>query len=175
MTRLERIRNKKGSNQFEVKNKTYWRGWIFFYITFIVISGLVYNIGRFDGLDKAYAEQPIISAWSENVTPTPTPDIQDETEAIREEIRNTFGEHADKAFKVLSCENASLNPKAVNTAGNVPAGSRDMGIFQINEYWQGVHAKFLLNWETNIRLAYQIFEENGHSFERWTCGRKFGI
>jgi hypothetical protein len=173
MTRLERMR--KGSNQYKTRYRNHGYYYLAGYLTFVIVLGIGCLALKKETIEKAWAEEPIIKAYIENVTPTPTPELGDETEAIREEIRNTFGEHADKAFKVLSCENASLNPKAVNTAGNSPEGSRDMGIFQINEYWQGVHAKFLLNWKTNIRLAYQIFEENGYSFERWTCGRKFGI
>lgn len=108
-------------------------------------------------------------------TSTPTPTPLPEQMAVEKEIRHVFGKYADQAFKVLKCENASLNPKAVNTAGNTPKGSRDIGVFQINEYWQGVNGKFLLEPDINVRIAYKIFKDNGHSWERWTCGRKLGF
>lgn len=120
-------------------------------------------------------------------SPSPTPERKREigqsekvekvepNQEVKELIEEVFGKHADKAFKVLSCENASLNPKAINTAGNTPKGSRDMGVFQINEYWQGVNGKFLLDPELNVRIAWKIYKDNGYSFERWTCGRKLGI
>lgn len=99
-----------------------------------------------------------------------------ETDPIRKEIREVFGDHADKAFAVLSCENGSLNPDAVNTAGNSPEGSRDVGIFQINEYWQGVsNINFLKDPSINIRMAWNIFRRDGYSFKLWTCGRKLGV
>lgn len=140
------------------------------------------------GWDVAHSENPVVSA-NEVVTivatPTPTtkPIVVTHTpiptalpnKEIADIIKEVFKEDSDKAFKLLSCENASLNPKAINTAGNKPKGSKDVGVFQINEYWQGVNSKFLLDPEINTRIAYKIFEDNGNSFERWTCGRKLGI
>lgn len=102
-------------------------------------------------------------------------EIDEEKEKIKEMIKARFGEHYDKSMQLLSCENASLNPNAVNTAGNTPAGSRDIGIYQINEYWQGVHAKFLFDPETNIAIAWQIYKDSGYTFKMWTCGKKLGI
>lgn len=111
-------------------------------------------------------------------TPTQAPVIEEETDQqkeIADYVREVFKEDAWKAFKVLSCENASLNPEAVNTAGNYPPGSRDIGVFQINEYWQAIQGKFLFNWKVNVEIAHLLFEENGKSFHLWTCGRKFGL
>ena len=110
--------------------------------------------------------------------PEVTPAVIQETDQqkeIADYIREVFGKDADLAFQVLSCENSALRPDAVNTAGNSPAGSRDIGIFQINEYWQRTQGKFLFNWKVNIEIAHQLFEENGKSFKLWTCGRKLGI
>ncbi len=89
-------------------------------------------------------------------------------------IHEVFKEDADKAFLVLSCENHALNPNAVNTAKNIPVGSRDIGVFQINEYWQKVQGKFLFNWKVNIEVAHQLYEENG-SFKLWSCGKRLGV
>lgn len=92
---------------------------------------------------------------------------------VEDEIRLVFGEHADDALKVLKCENASLNPKAKND--NRPIGGKgfDVGIFQINDHWQGVsNHRFLEDPSINIRIAWNIYKTNGYSFERWTCGRK---
>ncbi len=100
---------------------------------------------------------------------------QSEHDQIVAYINEVFGDDADKAFKLLSCENASLNPNAVNTAGNTPAGSRDTGVFQINEYWQKVQYKFLLNWRVNVEIAHQLYRENGDSFKLWSCAKKVGL
>lgn len=102
------------------------------------------------------------------------PEQLTEREQIELYIKQVFGKDSDKAFKVLKCENSSLNPNAVNTAGNYPAGSKDIGVFQINDHWQAVQGKFLKNWKVNIEIAYQIFKENG-DFHLWTCGRRLGI
>jgi hypothetical protein len=98
-----------------------------------------------------------------------------EREQIVNYIHEVFGKDADKAFLVLSCENKRLSPNAVNTAGNYPVGSRDIGVFQINEHWQAVQGKFLFNWKINIEIAHQLYVENGNSFKLWTCGRNYGI
>jgi hypothetical protein len=100
-----------------------------------------------------------------------------EHEKIINYINETFEEDAPVAFKLLTeCgENKALNPNAVNTAGNSPVGSRDIGVFQINEYWQKTQGKFLFNWRINIEAAHQLFEENGKSFKLWTGGRRCGI
>lgn len=136
---------------------------------------------------------PYVTTVYADSKPTPTPAIsisssngQDKdgeeeeigstsSEGVEEIIREVFGKHSDKAFKLLECENKSLNPNAVNTAGNTPAGSRDIGVFQINEYWQGVNAKFLFDPELNVRIAWKIYEDSGYSFKMWTCGKKYGI
>lgn len=110
------------------------------------------------------------------VEPTePQVKITTENTHIKEYIKSVFKEDSDKAFKLLACENKSLDPDIVNTAGNKPAGSRDTGVFQINEYWQKVQFKFLKNYKINIEIAHQLFIENGKSFKMWTCGRKLGI
>lgn len=95
---------------------------------------------------------------------------------IELEIKQVFGKYADKAFKLLECENRSLDPFAVN----YNEGSTDYGIFQINDYWQGIRHKgkaeqFLFDTSINIRIAWRIFEDDGYSFKLWTCGRKLGI
>jgi len=117
---------------------------------------------------------PIASNAYANTIKT-QPEVSIAPSPIKDEIKQVFGNDADKAFKLLSCENGRLNPNAVNTAGNYPAGSRDIGVFQVNEYWQKVNAKFLFNPAINIRIAYQIYKDDGYSFHMWTCGRKLGL
>ena len=90
-------------------------------------------------------------------------------------VREVFGQDSDRAFQLLACENAKLNPRAVNVAGNHPTGSRDIGVFQINEYWQETQGKFLFNWKVNVLVAKQLFDESGGSFRLWSCGMRLGI
>lgn len=107
-------------------------------------------------------------------TTEPTPTIT-QNEAVKAYVYDVFGDHADTAFELLACENNSLDPDAVNTYHNTPAGSRDIGVFQINEYWQKTQAKFLFNYKINVEIAYQLYKESGNSFKLWTCGKKLGI
>lgn len=123
---------------------------------------------------KTITPTPTISEGqgSEDMGSVPEPAVLGEYEEMRELIKEVFGDHADKAFKLLECENRGLDPKAVNTAGNYPEGSRDIGLFQINEYWQGVNAKFLFDAELNTRIAYKIFKDSDYTFKMWTCGKQ---
>ena len=150
-------------------------------IIIIVVSFGLFNNHLKGKVTQAEAKSAPTNKITELVSPVPSPTIQSvvvgeqEQPDVAEEIRRVFGKHSDKAFQLLSCENAHLNPDAVNTAGNYPAGSRDIGVFQVNEYWQGVHAKFLFNYKTNIQIAHQIFEESDNSFKMWSCGKRLGI
>lgn len=101
---------------------------------------------------------------------------QSEHQQIVEYITQVFGKDAPKAFRLLECENRSLNPLAVHDNEKWGQGiGQDIGVFQINNYWQGVQNKFLKNWKVNIEIAHQLFVENDNSFKLWTCGRKLGI
>ncbi len=93
----------------------------------------------------AYAEEPVL-----------VPQTTEQAKVVAY-IREVFGQDADKALLLLTCENGSLNPKAENTAGNFPEGSVDRGIFQINSYWQKVENKaFLFDYKINTQIAYNI-------------------
>ena len=149
------------------------------YISIAIIAGVIGYIVLLGTMQFAKqifritAEAPTHKVYAKEVEkPKPTPTEREQIDAYIVEV---FGDDADKAFKVLSCENNAHNPLAVNTAGNVPAGSRDIGVFQINEHWQRTQGKFLFNWKINVEIAHQLFEENGKSFKLWTCGRKFNI
>ena len=170
----------KGSNQYRSKTRILglkpkaFRDVCVILVIMLIVAYVGYNARE---LQKQLAMiVPIPFASTVYAEEPAELDVQtDEQREIVAYIKEVFGKDADKAFKLLSCENSSLNPRAVNTAGNTPAGSRDTGVFQINEYWQKVQYKFLLNYKVNIEIAHQIYTENGNTFERWTCGRKFGI
>ena len=175
------MRTKVGSNQYKTKYKGLKpRTWKNVTLAFAFMAAVAY-VGHESVIShETFKVSPIPEVYSVETSFVPQVEAEEveftsEQEQIRGYIKEVFGKDADKAFKVLSCENAKLNPKAVNTAGNVPAGSRDIGVFQINEYWQGVNAKFLFEPKINVMIAHKIFTDNGHSFERWTCGRKLGV
>lgn len=80
------------------------------------------------------------------------------------EIKAVFGVKAPIALAVASCENSPYN-KVYNPLGQNHANknkSFDAGVFQINS----IHIKrfgeaFINDWHENIRVAYQLFTEQG--------------
>lgn len=120
---------------------------------------------------KAYAEE-----FQEAGESAKLEDDTPQKQEIIAYVRQVFGKDAEKALKLLSCENHALNPKAVNKSNNVPADSEDRGLFQINNFHQKVDNKaFLFDYKINTQIAYNIFSRDGHSFKLWSCGRKLGI
>jgi len=83
---------------------------------------------------------------------------------LEELIKEYFGEHSEDAFKVLDCENKTLNPRAVNYNRN---GSKDLGLFQLNDRYWGGEENF--DPETNIKKARMIFDRAGGKWTPWTC------
>lgn len=110
------------------------------------------------------------------LTPTPVPILDDQQTEIYGFIKQTFGTYTDTAMQLLSCENSSLNPVAINTAGNYPVGSEDIGVFQINNYWNDIgNVELLEDPQVNVAVAWHKFVASGYSFNQWTCGKKLGI
>lgn len=83
---------------------------------------------------------------------------------IQREILEVFKGEYKNAIKIASCE-SGLRPDAWNENTN---GSVDVGVFQINSV-HGIRAKWLLNPEVNIRVAKQLFDEQG--WNPWVCSR----
>ena len=85
-----------------------------------------------------------------------------EKEQIINYVIDRFGKDSQDALKVFKCE-SGLRPDAV---GHNTNGSSDYGIAQINSI-HSVPGRFLLDWRTNIDIAYKIFSEQG--WTPWTC------
>ena len=87
---------------------------------------------------------------------------------VEEYICEVFGDEYDNAMSVLSCENKSLNPNAINEYNR--NGSIDQGIFQINS----VHGQTnMFNYKANIDFAYKLFKKKGWS--PWACSHMVGV
>ena len=87
-------------------------------------------------------------------------------------INYKFGEHSEEAFKVLSCENKALNPKAINDNRTWGGVGVDRGYWQIND----VYHPHVSDWcasdvKCSTDYAYRMFVNDHESFRRWTCGR----
>lgn len=177
------MKNLLGSNQYQAKRRGFqFKGYKEVTCIMLFLLPVIYFGHMAVGQKKGnfVSPLPVEASTIIQITPTPTTiptptRLVEPHNAITEEITQVFGTDSPKAFKLLSCENSSLSTTAVNTAGNFPIGSRDIGVFQINEYWQKVNAKFLFNPDINIRIAYQIYKDDGDSFKLWTCGRRLGL
>lgn len=110
---------------------------------------------------------PTVSATPPKPTPKPAVEVDIPTGGageLEELIREYFGEHSEDAFKVLDCENKTLNPRAVNYNRN---GTVDRGLFQLNSAYWGGEENF--DPETNIKKARMIFDRAGGKWTPWTC------
>lgn len=135
---------------------------------------------------ESKASETVIEATpspSPTISPSPSPTpLKSHSRSVESIIIEVFGEHTDKAMKLLQnteCgENKSLDPKAknynYNDAGEID--SIDYGVFQINNKWQKIYNEaFLYDPEINVRVAWNIYKRDGYSFKLWTCGRALGI
>jgi soluble lytic murein transglycosylase-like protein len=82
-----------------------------------------------------------------------------------------FGAKAGYAKRLAQCE-SGRNPKAVSKPNR--NGTIDYGYMQINSIHRNKvngNLQSLLDLETNIRVASQIYADWGN-FSAWTCSRK---
>lgn len=183
MKRKHIVKPCKGSNQYMNQYEP-WKVSLIMLLAFWFLCYLIYLFDKphvIKAVPDNFKPQEVLAVFDIEEKPV----ITDEAEDIESIIREVFEDDAEKALQLLTSgekdtkcpggENKTLNPNAVNTAGNKPAGSRDIGVFQINEYWQKTQGKFLFNPRVNIEIAHQLFEENGKSFNLWTCGKVMGI
>lgn len=74
-------------------------------------------------------KQPIKSKYKRKAS---NPQIE---ALIRAKAQKQGYEDVEFAINLADCESL-LNPKASNTYGNTPAGSKDRGLYMFNSYWQ---------------------------------------
>lgn len=187
-------RNMLGSNQYitrtrikAAKRSTGWKVLLAGYAIFM-LAGLISDNIKVPAQNGKIIS-PIPEVRAADITPSPTPEpIKKslEYDEVDAEIKRVFGKHYETAMLLLKgdgkggChENGGLNPNAINHNTD-QAQSTDYGVFQINDYWQGIRhdgkaKQFLLDPKINISIAWRLFEDNGYSFNLWTCGRYYGI
>lgn len=168
---------KKGSNQYKDKiGLSYATKRSILFLTLVMVFGVI----AFMALDRKITEKRMNIISPLAISPVvaqeqlPLEVETEEQQQIVDYIKEVFGIHADKAFYLLSCENSKLDPTVINVNTDARQ-SKDVGIFQINEYWQRTQEKFLKNWKINIEIAHQLYKENGNQFNLWTCGKKLNI
>jgi hypothetical protein len=114
------------------------------------------------------------------VTPQATPHgVEVHYPPIEEYIRLKFGVYADNAMRLLTdpacAENRHLDPLAVNDNRSWGGIGRDRGIFQINDVFHPLTDAQAFDYKQNIDYAFRMFENDGHTFKRWTCGKYLGL
>lgn len=112
------------------------------------------------GVISPLAQNPFDLEVAEAKQPEP---ILEPEMTVEDKIRLVFEDDAEDALKIAKCE-SGLRADAWNENTN---GSVDVGVFQINSV-HGIRAKWLLNDEVNIRVAKQIFDEQG-GWHAWVC------
>jgi len=127
--------------------------------------------------DQAHTEKLVIAQEVvESPVALPSPTTAPIPTDIVGYINYKFGEYADDAFKVLSCENKTLNPKAINNNMEWGGVGIDRGYWQINN----VYHPHVSDWcasdvKCSTDYAYRMWLNDGRSFKRWTCGRYLKI
>ena len=120
------------------------------------------------------------------VTPTPTivPQFRQVRPKVQEEIRKTFKENPNEAINVAAME-SSLNPSLIQQEGNpyVPElgrKSRDIGLYQINEWWQrknlkkaGYTPEDMFNLQKNLSFTKWLQQRQG--WQPWHGARNVGL
>jgi hypothetical protein len=127
------------------------------------------------GYDIAHTEVPPVKAQEvvESPVASPEPTTAPIPEDIVGYINYKFGEDAEKAFKVLNCENKTLNPKALNDNTEWGGIGKDRGYWQINDIFHpSVSDWCASDVKCSTDYAYRMYMNDNKSFVRWTCGRK---
>ena len=139
------------------------------YIT-IILSFVAYGFRLLKMLDNPKViEWPVAMAKEVEPTPTPEPinveewgDLADGWQEVVDEIQYIWGEDFYMGLRIAHCESRfGRNRIHTNTDG-----SHDISVFQINDKWH-LRRGDILNWRENIRIAYEIYEEQGGN--PWVC------
>lgn len=129
------------------------------------------TVNAFEGFKspEAGASAVVAPSATPTNTPSPTPTLEPEQVLVEKEIRHVFGKHAEQALKVARCE-SGLRPKVCNDGVNKNS-TVDCGTFQVNTVHK-IERKWLKNYQINIRVAYQLFEEGGYHWGHWYSSKK---
>lgn len=93
-----------------------------------------------------------------------------ERSAIKNRIRELWGDDAKRAFEIVNCE-SGFDTQIISRTG-------DVGLFQINlaAHWSEIvgdsraeKIKNLQNWEYNVQFAYWLWEKQ--NWVPWVCSR----
>jgi len=121
-------------------------------------------------LVKDRADHLVVVAQEPVMTPTPIPSD------IVGYINYKFGSDAWKALKVLSCENKTLNPEALNDNTLWGGVGKDRGFWQINNVFHpSVSDACAKDVKCSTDYAYRMYKNDNYRFTRWTCGKNLNL
>jgi hypothetical protein len=106
------------------------------------------------------------------VAPTPTQEVQLPDDEYASLLAKYFpADQVSKAVKIMRCESGVPNRVSKPNKN----GTKDYGLMQINS----IHAwrvdgdlNALLDPDTNIRVASEIYKDAGDSWNPWVCNKK---
>ena len=167
-TKKKKREGRKANGQFDLKlkNKMLNTGFIVTGIAIILFSAFHYFSET--PVEKRVFTTPVSAMHLVGPAPSPTPTIAIPP-TVEEEIREVFGEHTEEALKVARCE-SGLRETVCNDGLNRD-GTVDCGSFQVNSNVHKISRKWLKNMEINIRVAKQLFDEQGWTpwYSSYSC------
>lgn len=123
------------------------------------------------GESSSSAVMPVTIATPSASLATPSAQLSDKEEVMAYILEVFKDDAADAITMLRKCENSEFSKTHVNQNAN---GSKDYSPMQIND----IHVKrfgdgFTKDWKENVRVAKQIFDEQGWS--PWSCSRVIGV
>jgi len=134
---------------------------------------------------EAIKVEPIVADSATSPQPEVKPEVkpEDVTDGVWEQ-KDLVARYFPKselinALRIMSKENGSADPERVSVPNKDKWKSRDYGLFQLNDHWQGNRVggdvEQFKNPETNVKIAYNIWSESGNSWRLWSTAKKLGL
>lgn len=135
--------------------------WPWLFAPVLVVAGFV--------IANAIMAEPVPMPTA--IAPAVAAEVVEPTLTVEEQIRAIAAEHdfqwTDYIVSLAECE-SGLDPNAVNTIGNTPEGSRDRGLFQINDHHHP-EVSDAVAFDVRLSTEWTMWRiENGYQHE-WMC------
>ena len=114
---------------------------------------------------KAQEASPILTPKTYDVTQWG--DVAEGYDEVVDEINKVWGDDNYIGLRIAHCE-SRFGRYRIHTNTD---GSHDISVFQINDKWH-IKRGDILNWKENIKIAKEIFDEQGGN--PWVCYQLYG-
>jgi hypothetical protein len=116
---------------------------------------------------------------SDTTLPSPAPTVIPTSTPIPTDIVGyisyKFGDDAWKAFRVLDCENKTLDPERYNDNRTWGGVGVDRGYWQINNVYHPISDSCAKDVKCSTDYAFRMYSNDDNTFVRWACGKKLGL